>query len=491
MPHKHRLFNQFPPVTKEEWLEKIKTDLKGEDFERKLLWDTGAFSVKPFYMKEDTDDLTHQGRLLFRKEGRWRIRQNIDVSGYDKANEKADFLLKNGIDSLGFVISDPDSISFENFRTLLKDIDCSNVELSFLSNGKAREMAEILTNMECAGKPCREVLTGAIEADPLGRLMLNGTLCIPVSGGFDYLAALVNESYPLPGIRVVQVNGSNFANAGASCTTELAFSISMACEYLNQLTDRGINPGTAIGKIIFSFAAGSSFFMEIAKLRAARIVWPAIADKFTQGAEANQSMIIHSVTTRWNKTLYDPYVNLIRTQAEAMAAILGGADTVTVEPFDTVFRRPDEFSERMARNQQLILREEAFFDKVSDPAAGSWYIENLTSLLAENAWKLFVDIEEKGGFLSALKKGIVQKMINREAEKQKSDAVSGRRSILGTNRYPNHGETMLSLVDEGIVFSKPVSVGKPETEPLKISRLAEEFERTRLDLEKAVKQSNQ
>ncbi|NSW93095.1 MAG: methylmalonyl-CoA mutase small subunit [Bacteroidales bacterium] len=491
MPGKHKLFDQFPPVTKEEWLEKIKSDLKGEDFEKRLVWKTDeGFSVMPFYTHEDTSELKHTGRFLYRKEGRWRIRQDISVTDYKESNEKANFLVKNGVDSIGFVISDPDSISIDNFKNLLRGINCKEVELNFLSNGKAREIVDILTNLEFGTQPYRELLTGAVEADPLGRLMLNGTLCIPVSDGFDYLAALVKESSPIHGLRAIQVNGSNFANAGADCVTELAFSISMACEYLNQLTDRGVSPDLAVRKIRFSFAAGSTYFMEIAKLRAARIVWPAVADKFLPDNQAGQSMIIHSVTSRWNKTLFDPYVNLIRTQAEAMAAVLGGADSVTVEPFDVVFRRPDEFSERLARNQQLLLKEEAFFDKVSDPSAGSWYIENLTSLVAENAWKLFVEIEEKGGFISALRAGTIQRMIHDEAERQKSDALSGHRHILGTNLYPNPRENMHPMADERILFTRQASAANPEVEPLRISRLAEEMERHRLETEKLEMKSN-
>ena len=488
MPQEHRLFDQFPPVTKSDWMEKIKADLKGGDFEKKLVWNTGeGFNAMPFYMSEDTAELKHLGRLLYRKEGKWRIRQNIAVTNYDQSNAKAHFLLKNGVDSIGFIISDPESVSFDNFTRLLRDIDPFNSELNFQSNDKAREIIEVLRGLKTNGRLFSEVINGTLETDPLGRLLLNGTLCIPVADGFDYLAKLVNESSVIPDLRVIQINGSNFANSGAGCVMELALSMSMACEYLDQLTERGISPELALSKIRFSFAAGSAYFMEIAKLRAARLVWPAIADRFNPGSIAGQSINIHCITSRWNKTLYDPFVNLIRTQAEAMSAILGGADSLTVEPFDAVFRAPDEFSERMARNQQLILKEEAFFDKVSDPSAGSWYIENLTSLVAENSWKLFVEIEENGGFISALRKGIVQKMIREEAEKQKSDAARGKKFILGTNRYPNPDEIMKPMADENIIFSKPTAADNSEVEYLRISRLSDEFERIRLAVEKAPK----
>ena len=168
----------------------------------------------------------------------------------------------------------------------------------------------------------------------------------------------------------------------------------------------------------------------------------------------NIKMDIHCVTSEWNKTIYDPYVNMLRTQTEAMSAILGGTDSLTVEPFDIVFRKPDEFSERIARNQQLILKEEAYFDKVADPAAGSYYIENLTSLIAENAWKLFLEIEEKGGFLACLKSGFIQKKLSESAAKRRNDIATRKTILLGTNQYPHNLEKISDTVDMKVAFQE-------------------------------------
>ena len=267
--------------------------------------------------------------------------------------------------------------------------------------------------------------------------MLNGTLCIPPEEGFDYLSTVVKSSVFLPLFRTISINASNFINAGADIVQELAFAISMGSEYLTQLTQRGISCATVNSKIKFSFGTGSNYFTEIAKLRAARLLWSVVTNGFTPCNSSNIKMDIHCVTSKWNKTVYDPYVNLLRTQTEAMSAILGGTDSLTVEPFDTVFRHPDEFSERIARNQQLILNEEAYFDKVADPAAGSYYIENLTSLIAENAWKLFVELEEKGGFLACLKSGVIQSKLSESSKKRGSDLATRKTILLGTNQYPN------------------------------------------------------
>ncbi len=158
----------------------------------------------------------------------------------------------------------------------------------------------------------------------------------------------------------------------------------------------------------FTFGIGPDFFPEIAKLRAARMLWAVIVRAYGPKSEEAALMHIHSVTGRWNKTLYDPHVNMLRTQTEAMSAVLGGAESITVEPFDAVFRTADQFSERIARNQQLLLMEESHLDKVADPGAGSYYIEELTSMMADEAWKLFLEIENEGGFLQALKNGTIQ-----------------------------------------------------------------------------------
>ena len=191
-------------------------------------------------------------------------------------------------------------------------------------------------------------------------------------------------------------------------------------------------------------------------------------------------MDIHCVTSRWNKTIYDPYVNLLRTQTEAMSAILGGTDSLTVDPFDMVFRKPDEFSERIARNQQLILKEEAYFDKVADPAGGSWYIEKLTHLIAENAWKLFVEIENLGGFLASLKSGDIQKLINESASVRKAD-IDGRKEILlGTNQYPDLGERISSDVDLRKIFPDKPDKSDNIVEPIILFRGSEEVDKLRI-----------
>jgi methylmalonyl-CoA mutase len=497
MVKKEKLFDQFPPVSTKEWMDKITADLKGADFNKKLVWKTNdGLDVNPFYRMEDIENLAYisclpgqfpyvRGKKI--RDNSWLIRQNIEVTDYSEANRKALDILMKGVDSLGFIIADPESVNEENFDKLLKDILPEAVELNFLSNGKAKEIIEIIRKHVANSGTDPVLIRGAFEADPLGRLMLNGTLCIPPDKGFDYLASVVELASSLPNFRTIHLNASNFTNAGAGIVQELAFGISMGSEYLAQLTQRGIGADLAASKIRFSFGTGSEYFPEIAKLRAARLLWSAVVKGYNTPQAESIKMDIHSVTSQYNKTVYDPYVNMLRTQTEAMSAILGGTDSLTVEPFDIVFRKPDEFSERIARNQQLILREEAYFDKVADPAAGSYYIENLTNMLAESAWNLFVKLEEQGGFLACLNSGVIQGMLAESSKKRANDIATRKTILLGTNQYPDRNEKISAAADPEKIFKGKAADAEKELEPVKLSRGSEKYDRIRIAVEKAAK----
>jgi len=486
-------------------MDKITTDLKGADFNKRLVWKTAeGFDVMPFYRREDLQRLNIQDAILslfLRRNdtdtvsetkvhnigNSWLIRQDINVADYSAANRKALSILMKGIDSLGFIINDPLTINEKNFALLLDGINPEGTEINFHSNGKAKEIIALLIGISEKNGIDKSAFRGALEVDPLGMLMLNGTLCIPVKSGFDYLASLTLDAAFLPDYRNILVNGSNFTNSGSGSVQELAFSIAMAVEYLAQLTDRGVDPGLAATRMRFRFGVGSNYFMEIAKLRAARILWSLVNEAFELHGNDSVRMEIHSVTSEWNKTLYDPYVNMLRTQTEAMSAVLGGTDSLTVNPFDIAFSMPGEFSERIARNQQLLLKEEAYFDKVADPASGSYYIENLTALVADNAWKLFLEIEDAGGFISALKSGFIQDRIERSASERRNDIGRRREILLGTNQYPNP-EDKTSLVS--VPESRSAITENTDdivVRQVKLSRGSEEFEKIRIAVDRASK----
>ena len=495
MSSKEKLFDGFPPVSTREWMDKITSDLKGADFNRKLVWKTSeGFEVMPFYRQEDIGNLKYidslPGEFPYLRGRRtenntWKVRQNIKVTDFGSSNRKALDILMKGIDSIGFYITDPETITRENIGLLLKGISPEDIELNFLSDGKAKELTGFFLEFIDKANAGIQNISGAIEADPLSRLMLNGTLCIPVEKGLDYLADVAKMVLHLPRFRAIHLNASSFGNAGADIVQELAFGLAMGAEYVSQLNDRDVKPDDAASKIRFSFGTGSSYFQEIAKLRAARLLWSAIMNSYLPGMTEPAKMEIHCVTSRWNKTVFDPYVNILRTQTEAMSAILGGTDSLTVEPFDIVFRQPDEFSERIARNQQLILREESYFDKVADPSAGSYYIENLTALIAENAWKLFLEVEENGGFLESLKKGFVQGKIRESASGRLSDVAKRKITLLGTNLYPVQDEPL----PKGAVPEKLLTEANPPqeiiVEPVSLYRAPEIFEKLRMSVLKA------
>jgi methylmalonyl-CoA mutase len=289
----------------------------------------------------------------------------------------------------------------------------------------------------------------------------------------------------MPGLRRVNPTGTVFSNAGAGPVAELAFTLSLGNEYMAYLTSHDIRPDIAASLIKFTFGIGPDFFPEIAKLRAARMLWAIIVKGYGLRSEDSAVMHIHSVTGRWNKTLYDPYVNMLRTQTEAMSAALGSADSITVEPFDVIFRNPDNFSERIARNQQLLLMEESHLDKVADPGAGSYYIEELTAMIAREAWTIFLETENEGGFLAAMQKGIIQNKINSAASARKGDIGKRRETLLGTNQYPNFREQNAPEADAGKLFSDATPFADDQVTRLIPSRGAEEFEKLRLTTEHA------
>jgi len=437
MTNKNKLFEKFPLVTKEEWIKKITEDLKGADFYDKMVWKTpDGIDLMPFYRKEDIERIKHidslPGEFPYvrgkKNVNKWLIRQNVIVTDYAEANEKALELLRGGVDSLGFIITYPDSISPEAMEALLKNINPEQVEINFFSNGKAQEIISCFKKyLEKAEVDIRNV-SGAVETDPLGRLMLNGSLCIPVNDGFDYLAVIAGMLSDLPRFRAVHIDASVFCNTGINIVMQLAFAISMGMEYMLRLTERNISPDQSASKMRFSFGTGPDYFPEIAKLRAARLLWSAVTGKFEISDQRSAAMEIHCVTDRHKMGKDDIHLNIVRTQEEAMAAILGAADSLTVEPFNIVTGSTDSFSERIARNQQLLLKEESFFGTVADPSAGSYYIEMLTQLLTENAWKLFLEIQGEGGFFESLKKGYIQKRIKESGSGWK-EGPSGREFV--------------------------------------------------------------
>ena len=505
---KEKLFTDFPPVSTEEWMEVITKDLKGADFQKRLVWKTNeGFNVNPFYRAENIEGFLSAGNLpgqfpyvrSTRKDNVWYVRQDIDVKDYAEANKKALLLLEKGVTSLGFHLP-KNNLSAENLELLLKDIAPDKVELNFKTCiSKTHELARLVVAYITSQNLDLLKCFGSIEYDPFRKILKKG---VDVPNWMDDAADMVKITAPLPRYRSISITGNLLNDAGAYSYQELGFSLSYGNQLLSALIGKGLAPSLVAKKIKFELGVGPNYFMEIAKFRAGRWLWAEVVNAYKppcppyiecENTAADGTclcaakMNIHASTSRFNQSLYDPYVNLLRTQTEAMSATIGAVDSLTVRPFDEAFETPTEFAERIAVNQQLLLKEEAHFDKVTDPSSGSYYIETLTVSLAEQAWKLFLETEEKG-FYETLKTGAVQDAIAASSD-ARFNAVANRKEILlGTNQYPNFTETMAEKLADPQDHSCGCGTGdKTALKPLAVRRLAEPFNTLRLATEKSGK----
>ena len=460
---KKKLFSEFPPVSTSDWEALIEKDLKGADYEKKLVWKTReGFNVKPYYRDEDLQGIdaaaTLPGAFPFVRGNKvkgndWYIRQNIRVNKVEAANKKALDILMKGVNSLGFVLDDNKEYSKEDLDGLCRNIFAEIVELNFVCGRQAENIAGLYLDLvQQYNRDFRKV-HGSVNFDPLGRLVIKGNYYDSFDEDFERCRRLINLTTNLPNFSVITVNGRNFHHAGSSIVQELAFSLAAGAEYLTQLSERGLSVDKVATGMRFNFSIGPDYFMEMARIRAARQLWANIVKAYGPSSDDIARMSIHSETASWNITVYDPYVNMLRTTTESMSAAIAGVDSHIVRPFDGAFSKPDEFSERIARNQQLLLKEEAYLDKVADPAAGSYYIENLTDQMVQEAWKIFLEIEEKGGYIEAVKSGYIQQKVRGNAEAMDKAIATRKMSLLGTNQYPNFTERIEKYI--------PAEVFKP------------------------------
>ena len=444
---KERLFGEFPVPTTQDWLDKIQVDLKGADFQKKLVWRTNeGFDVQPFYRREDVLKLKTPealpGEFPFvrgnkKTDNSWFVRQNILCDDAKNANEKAKKLLTKGITSFGFKVPKA-LLSAEYVSTLLDGIDCEKIDVNFSTcKRRSLDLAQMLADYFTAKGYDKQKVMGSIEWDPMEKIVKRGVDVTPILSKASELISILAE---YPHFRVIAVNSSTLNNSGAYIVQELGYALSWGNEYMNLLTSQGVDADVAANNIKFNMGITENYFMEIAKFRAARMLWAEIVKQYKPKDIDCCEMVVNASTSEYNMTLFDSYVNMLRSQTEAMSATLGGVYSLVVTPFDKCYKQPDDFSERIARNQQLLLKEECHFDKVVDPSAGSYYIEELTTHLAAEAWKLFLKIEDEGGFLEALKKGVIQDDINATNAKRHENAGKRKEFILGTNQFPNFTE---------------------------------------------------
>lgn len=487
-----KLFTEFVAPTTQEWMDKIQVDLKGADFNKRMVWRTNeGFNVMPFYRSEDIKDLaavkSMPGEFPFVRGNKtdnnlWFVRQNIVVECPKAANEKALDVLNKGVDSLGLIIK-ADDVNKEFVATLLNGILPQYVELNFMTcQCKSVELAQILVEYFKENNYPLAELKGSIDFDPIAKILQKGK---DRSDVIAQAKPLIEALAELPEYKCVNVNSVALNNAGAYIFQELGYALAWGAEYMQQLTEMGIDATEAGKRIKFNMGVSDNYFMEIAKFRAARMLWAQIVKQFEPSCDCACKMHVCAYTSEFNQTVFDSYVNLLRSQTEAMSAAIANVDSIVVVPFDTPYEVPTEFAERIARNQQLLLKEEAHFDKLVDVAGGSYTIEHLTEAIAEQAWKLFLEVENAGGFLAESLNGNIQNAVNASNDKRHADAAKRKEFILGTNQFPNFTE-----VSDG---KKPIAKccccsEAGEIPALKTARLASDFENLRLATENAEKQ---
>lgn len=493
----NKLFDMFPPVSTEEWMAKITADLKGADFAKKLVWRTNeGFDVQPFYRREDIKDLTAINTLPgefpylrgTRTNNDWLIRQEVLGKTPEAMNSHAKEIITKGVQSIGISLNGESKP--EDLKVILKDVDFKTIEVNVSSCPKmAVEVAKVLVSV-IQEQGAADVFNGSIDFNPFRGLLFKGKK-FP-SDIKETALELYNVVKPVKNLRCFPVDSYLLNNAGAFIYQELGYALAWGAEWMTILTDAGLNPCEVALRIKFNMGIGPNYFMEIAKFRAARMLWAEIVKAYGSNPEncACCKMKVHAETSRFNMTIYDAHVNLLRSMTESMSAALAGVDSIETLPFDLPYKNPDDFSERIARNQQVLLRDESHLDKVVDPAGGSYYIETLTASIAEQAWKLFNHIEDEGGFYDLLAKGEIQCKVNESGVKRHVDVARRKEILLGTNQYPNVNEKALDKIEKEGTCGCGCTAGKPEdgaVQWLNFDRAASQFEQLRLDTERSGK----
>lgn len=491
--NREKLFAEFPPVSTEAWEAAIAVDLKGADYERKLVWRTNeGFNVRPYYRAENLEGLetlnAAAGEFPYLRgvsgDNNWLTHQTIEVAAPAEANATALQMLNAGVDSLGFEIKD-ENFSEADLDVLLKDIYMPAVDLTFSGKKMPHVAALVLAKAEKEGVSKDDIRVNFCIDPIVKHLSMKGDWCEKCGGTkcFDKIADLVAKTKEYKNVRVVTVSGNVFSDSGSTIVEELGFSLAVAHEYLVRMMEHGLTIDEAARKLRFSFAVTSNYFMEMAKLRAARLLWANIVKAYGPEKPCSCKMFVHARTSAWNQTVYDPYVNMLRGTTEAMSAAIAGVHSLEVLPFDHSYEAPSEFSYRIARNESLLLKHESHFDQVIDPAGGSYYIENLTKSIADEAWKLFLEVEEKGGYVEAFKAGFIVERVKASAAAKDKAVATRRQTILGSNQYPNFTEVADKALCAEVVERKP-----DEGNVLVPYRGAMAFEQMRLHVDRSGKE---
>ncbi len=453
-------FEEFPPTPYEEWRKVVDKFLKGAPFEKRLVTKTyEEIDLQPMYRQEDIEGLPHLDSLpgfapylrgttpLGYVAHSWDVAQELPYATPAALNEALRADLARGQNAINLALDRPTLAGVDADQAEADDVGRGGLSVSSVA-----DLAQALDGVDLEATPIFvQASTSALTFTALlaalvkkqGKSLAKVRGAIGMDGIYEVMAQLVAWAKTnAPQLQTITVQGSPYHNGGASTTQELAFALATAVDYVRAMQARGLSIDDIAPRIRFSLSIGTNFFMEIARLRAARLLWAKIVQAFG-GNEASQKMSLHARTSAWNQTVYDPHVNLLRATTEAFSGAVGGCDSLHISPFDELVRVPDEFSRRVARNTHTVLREESHITRTVDPAGGSWYVENLTDSVARKTWAIFQEVEKQGGMAKALEAGWPQSQIAGTATKRAANLAKRKDIFVGTNMYPNLKETRL------------------------------------------------
>ncbi len=486
---REKLFSEFPPVSNEEWMEVVTRDLKGAPFEKKLVWRTKeGFNVQPFYRAEDIEHLPTKdvlpGQFPYvrgtKTDNKWLIRQDVSVQGnIQQLNTNIKCLMERGANSVGLHFVD-ECVNAATIQEMLAGIDLDKLEINLYSRRDLTVQLIEATKvaLKALGADLGKV-RGSFGFNPFRHTLGAG---VRWSEWVEASVEVLKAAEPLTQFSCLTFQSVDLVNAGAYIYQEIGYALAAGADILTKVSEKsGKSISEVAERIRFDMGIGSNYFMEIAKFRAIRWLWALIVRSNDEKAtDRATKAVVHAETSKWNKTIYDAYVNLLRTMTETMSATIAGVHSVTVNPFDKHFNpKGSDFSRRIARNQQLLLKEESHFDKVVDPAGGSYYIEHLTQSIAEQGWKLFLEVDEQGGFAKLANEGKIQEAVNASNDARHKAVATRRENLLGTNIFPNFTETS---TEETRVIDNSKIEGK-EVTALDKRRGASDFEELRLATE--------
>jgi methylmalonyl-CoA mutase len=443
--HKESLFSEFPLATKAEWEALIEKDLKGADYHEKLAWDTlEGFSVQPFYMKEDLEKLEIDVTTARHQTTNWKCCEPVYDGDSESANKSIKQAIEGGANAcfISSVATPSSSLALEgditgtnlqsqnDFNRLAEEIE-TGFEFIFDCGMAAPAFRAMMKNTG------RDHLTSSFVFDPFTYTARHGRLPVEEERLRDIIRLLAVSENDF----TLCADASFYHNAGATIVQELGITLAIGSEFLASVDNSERN--SAAASLFTKLSAGPLYFPEVAKFRALRRLWQNLLDAYN--IKDPEPLKIIAETGHVNKTVAGSTNNILRSVTEGMSAVIGGADVLLIHPHDIFYAVPSEKSKRIARNVQHIIRKEAHFDKTNDPSAGSYYVENLTGIIARKAWKYFQQIEAEGGFLQALKNGSVQKKIQQARLEKEKAYKAGKKVLVGVNRYPNPEEEFPDL----------------------------------------------